>query len=185
MFYRGDAAWMGLFDLQGKYFKIAYTFKAMGEMMDTPQRLAVRGPDTNGFAALAGKASDGKTVQIFKSKNEIPPGYQTKQMHMSPELQELIKKLKAEQAAKPKPEKPAPVNELPQRKGIVYHDNTGYNLTVNDLPWGKNPFTVKRYRISKTQNLELVEEKSGSGGILKLSNPFPTDTVELIVLQQK
>ena len=29
-FYRGDAAWMGLFDLQGQYFKTAYTFKAAG-----------------------------------------------------------------------------------------------------------------------------------------------------------
>jgi xylan 1,4-beta-xylosidase len=29
-FYRGDAAWMGLFDVQGQYFKTAYTFKAAG-----------------------------------------------------------------------------------------------------------------------------------------------------------
>src|SRR5579864_3968415 len=45
-FYRGDAAWMGLFSLEGKYFKTAYTFKAMGKMLDTPQRLPVEGTDT-------------------------------------------------------------------------------------------------------------------------------------------
>ena len=33
MFYRGDAAWMGLFDLQGHYLKPAYAFKAMGAML--------------------------------------------------------------------------------------------------------------------------------------------------------
>ena len=185
MFYRGDAAWMGLFDLQGKYFKIAYTFKAMGEIMDTPQRLAVKGPDTYGFAALAGKSTDGKTVQIFISNYEIPPNYKPKEMHMSRELQDLFKKLQAEQATKPKSDKPAPVNELPQRTGIVYHDNAGYNLTVDNLPWGKAAFNIKRYRINKTESLKLVEEKSSSGGIVKLINPFPTDTVELIVLQQK
>jgi xylan 1,4-beta-xylosidase len=30
-FYRGDAAWMALFDVQGQYFKTAYTFKAAGK----------------------------------------------------------------------------------------------------------------------------------------------------------
>jgi hypothetical protein len=77
------------------------------------------------------------------------------------------------------------VNELPQRTGVAYKDNAGYNLSVTNLPWGKGAFTIKRYRISKTQNLELVEEKAGSGNSLKLSSPFPTDTVEFIVLQQK
>jgi hypothetical protein len=185
IFYRGDATWMGLFDLQGNYFKTAYTFKAMGEMLDTPKRIAVKGPDTYGFATLAGRSADGKTVQILLSNYEIPAGYKPKDMILSPELEEMAKKIKAEEAAHPKPAKPEPVNELPQRTGIVYHDNAGYNLTVNNLPWGKEAFTVKRYRISKTQNLELVENKTGGGGSLKLSVPFPPDTVELIVLQSK
>ena len=185
IFYRGDATWMGLFDLQGKYFKPAYTFKAMGEMLDTPKRLAVEGPDTIGFAALAGRSADGKKVQILISNYEIPAGYKAKDMILSTELEEMAKKIKAEEAAHPKPTQPEPVNELPQRTGLVYKDNAGYNLSVNNLPWGKGAFTIKRYRISKTQNLELVEEKAGSGNSVKISNPFPTDTVEFIVLQQK
>ena len=60
-----------------------------------------------------------------------------------------------------------------------------YNLTISILPWGNKAFTIKRHRISKTQNLELVEEKSGNGGSLKLSNRLATDTVELIVLERK
>jgi len=185
IFYRGDATWMGLFDLQGKYFKTAYTFKAMGEMQDTPKRVAVTGADTIGFAALAGRSNDGKKVQIFLSNYEIPAGYKGKDMTLSPRLIEMFKKQAAEEAKKPKPTTPAPVDELPRRTGISYHDNAGYKLTVDNLPWGQDAFTVKRYRLSKTQNLELVEQTTGTGGTLKLSNEFGPDTVELIVLERK
>jgi hypothetical protein len=154
-FYRGDAAWMGLFDRQGQYFKTAYAFKAMGNMLDTPQRLAVAGADTFGFAALAGRSTDGKIVQIFISNYAIPAGFKRRNTF------------------------------LPNRANIVYRDNAGYNLAVNNLPWGNQAFNFKRYRISKSQNLELVEEKSGSGGNLKLSNPLATDAIELIVLERR
>ena len=74
---------------------------------------------------------------------------------------------------------------LAPRTDIVYRDNAGYNLTVDNLPWGKRAFNLKRYRLGKTQNLELVEERSGRGGTLKLSQPLPTDSLELIVLECK
>jgi hypothetical protein len=154
-FYRGDAAWMGLFDLQGRYLKTAYTFKAMGKMLETPKRLAVAGSDTFGFAALAGRSADGKTVQIVISNYVISPPFRGEDKY------------------------------LPRRTNIVYRDNAGYNLAIENLPWGNHAFTVKRYRISNSQNLELVENKIASDGSLKLSSPFPTDTVELIVLESK
>ena len=74
---------------------------------------------------------------------------------------------------------------LPDRTDIVYRDNAGYCLTISNLPWGKAAFTIKRYRISKTQRLELVEQKAGSGETLMLSNAFPVDTVELLVLERQ
>ena len=154
-FYRGDAAWMGLFDRQGNYFKTAYTFKAMGKMQETPERLAVAGTDTFGFAALAGRSADGKTVQMIISNYAIRAGFKSRKTF------------------------------LPGRTDIVYRDNAGYNLAIDNMPWGDKAFSIKRYRISDSQNLALVEEKSGSGGRLKLSNPLPTDTVELIVLERK
>jgi hypothetical protein len=51
---------------------------------------------------------------------------------------------------------------LPPRTDIIYRDNAGYNLTISNLPWGNDAFTVQRYRIRKPQNLELAEAKSGS-----------------------
>jgi xylan 1,4-beta-xylosidase len=174
-FYRGDAAWMGLFDLQGKYFKTAYAFQAMGKMLDTSQRLPVAGTDTFGFAALAGRSADGNTVQIFISNYAIPAGFKPRIMQMPPDL---VK------ASPPMPDF-SKVKSLPRRTDIVYRDNAGYNLTINNLPWGKKAFTIKRYRISQTQNLELIEETSSIGSSLNLSNPLAPDAVELIVLQRQ
>jgi hypothetical protein len=174
-FYRGDAAWMGLFDLRGQYFKTAYTFEAMGKMLDTPQRLAVAGTDTFGFAALAGRSADGNTVQILISNYAIPAGFKPRIMQMPAEL---VK------ASPPMPDF-SKVKFLPPRTDIVYRDNAGYNLVINNLPWGKKAFSVKRYRISQTQNLELIEEKSSAGRSFNLSNALAPEAVELIVLQQK
>ncbi len=173
-FYRGDAAWMGLFDLQGQYFKTAYTFQAMGKMLDTPQRLSVEGTDTFGLAAIAGGSADGDTVQIVISNYAIPAGFKPNIMEMPPEL---VK------ASPPQPDF-SKVKMLPPRTDIVYRDNAGYDLTIDNLPWGKKAFSVKRYRISKTQNLDLVEEKSGEGSF-NLSSPLAPDAVELIVLQRR
>lgn len=172
-FYRGDAAWMGLFDLQGKYFKTAYVFKAMGKMLDTPQRLPVQGTDTFGFAALAGRSANGRTVQIFISNYAIPASWKPETMEMPAELRE--------------PDQPDwnKYKLLPTRKDIVYRNNGGYQLSITHLPWRQKEFTLQRYRLSQTQDLALVDEKSVKSDTLKVSNSLPPDSVELIVLQQK
>jgi len=174
-FYRGDAAWMGLFDLNGKYFKTGYTFKAMGKMLDTPQRLSVEGTDTFGFAALAGRSADDKIIQILISNYAIPANYKPDLMALPPELQK---------AAPPMPDM-SKIKFLPPRTDIVYHDNLGYKLAISNLPWGSGVFSIKRYRISKTQNFELVEDATGKGSVLNLSNPLAPDAVELIVLTRR
>jgi xylan 1,4-beta-xylosidase len=174
-FYRGDAAWMGLFDLNGQYFKTAYTFKAAAKMLDSSKRLLVTGADTFGFSAIAGRSEDGKSVQVFISNYGVPAGYKPHMFGMPPELQKM---------GPPLPDF-SKVKFLPPRTGIVYRNNAGYNLTINNLPWGNEAFTIKRYRISKSENFELVEEKSGAGGSLRVGNPLAPDAVELIVLQRK
>jgi hypothetical protein len=146
----------------------------MGKMLDTPQRFAVEGTDTFGFAALAGRSADGKTVQILISNYAIPASFKPNIMQIPPEALKALPALPDSSKLKC----------LPLRTDIVYRDNAGYNLTIDNLPWGKNAFSVKRYRISETQNLNLVEEKSGAGGTLNLSSPLAPDAVELIVLQR-
>jgi hypothetical protein len=69
-FYRGDAAWMGLFDLKGQYFKPAYTFKASAKMLDSLRRLLVTGADIFGFSVIAGRSED---ESPFRSSSAITP----------------------------------------------------------------------------------------------------------------
>jgi xylan 1,4-beta-xylosidase len=138
-FYRGDAAWMGLFDLHGNYFKTAYAFKAMAQMLNTTQRLPVEGTDTFGFAALAGRSKNGDEVQILISNYPIPKDFKPKHLEMPADLQK--------RASFPDISK---FKFLPQRTDIVYRDNRGYDLVIEHLPWGAGKFGFKRYRIGTT-----------------------------------
>jgi hypothetical protein len=145
----------------------------MAAMLDTPERLHLTGSDTFGFAALAGRSTDGKTVRVLISNYQIPPDFKPHVMPIPPEVQSMLNldlsKLKF----------------LPPRTGIRYENNLGYTLTVDHLPWGNASFAIKRFRITKTQDLPLVEEKTGKDGKVQLSNPLPPPGVELIVLQRQ
>ena len=44
-------------------------------MRKTPERIAATGGDDEGFAVLAGKSADGKTVQILISNYQVPANY--------------------------------------------------------------------------------------------------------------
>ena len=171
--YRGDPVWMGLFDSQGRYTKPAYTFAAMDRLRSTPQRLFVEGTDTLGFAALAGRSADARTVQILITNYTMPADFKPPAIPPPPpDVQESAPRLLGK------------YKTLPPRPEFIPQRTTGYNLTIDNLPSGNAPFTLERYRISATQNLELVERSSGAGGSVKLSNPLPADTVELIVLRR-
>lgn len=173
IFYRGDAAWMGLFDLSGKPYKPAYAIRAMGEMQGTPRRLAVTGADKNGYAVLAGCSKDGHTVQILISNYEIPADYKPHVMQPPPDF---FKGVTIPDFSKLK---------FPPARKIEYKDNGGYNLTVKNLPWDGIAFTMRRYQLTNTQNFVLAEESEGLGASFRISRPLPPPGMELIVLKEK
>jgi xylan 1,4-beta-xylosidase len=173
-FYRGDAAWMGLFDSNAKYFKSGYVFKAMGQLLDTPLRLAVSGTDTFGFAALAGRSADGKKLQILITNYALPAGWKGHIMQPPPDAMKQLSGLGDLSNKVP-----------PPRTNIVYRDNGGYHLTIDHLPWGAKKFSMKRFRLNDTQDLALVDEKSETGPSLTVSAALPPDAVELIVLEAR
>jgi xylan 1,4-beta-xylosidase len=152
-----------LFERDGTYRKKAHVFKATGAMLKTPQRLAVAGADTIGFGVLAGRSQDGKTVQVLIGNYEIAD------LGSGP----------------PMAIRPPNVPVMEPRLGIEYKDNRGYSMTLTNLPWGQREFSVKRYRVTDTENFDLVGETSGEGGTFVLSNPLTPPAVELIVLEQK
>jgi xylan 1,4-beta-xylosidase len=173
-FYRGDAAWMGLFGLQGEYFKTANTFRATGAMLQTPERISLTGADTFGFAAIAGRSRDGKSVQVLISNYQIPENYQPPPM--TPPAGSAPKNM-------PMPDF-STIKFLAPRKDISYRENQGYKLAIDNLPWGKNvSFTLKRYRLTGDHDFDVVEERQASGDHLEISNPLPPPGLELIELR--
>jgi xylan 1,4-beta-xylosidase len=173
MYYRGDASWMGLFDLAGKAYKPAYAIRAIGEMRNSPERLAATGADDEGFAVLAGRSRDGKTVQILISNYEVPANYKPNVMVPPPEF--------FQGATLPDMSKV----KLPPNRNITYKNNSGYDLTIQNLPWGKKSFTVTTYRLSDSQDFTAASQKEGSGAEFKISNALPAPGLELIVLRAK
>jgi xylan 1,4-beta-xylosidase len=157
LFYRGDLGATGLFDRDGGYRKTAYAFKAVGATLDTPRRLEATGADTLGFAVLAGRSADGKTVHVLVANYEIPEPYRNR------------------------PQGKSASGGLPPRRDIRYQDNRGYRLKVRHLPWGDGRFTVARYRTTATANWSEART-SGAGETLEIGNPLPPPGIELIVI---
>ncbi len=153
LYYRADPGGLGFVKPDGTYLAKGYIYKALGAMLDTSRRLSATGADTQGFAVLAGRSADNRTVQVLIANYEIP---------------ETDRK------------KPSNAN----RREVQYHNNSGYSLTVKNLPWGGADFTVNRYRITKTDG-GTQPETAGRGGALQLTNPLPPPGVELIVIRQK
>ena len=65
LYYRGDATSTGLFDSKGEYRTRGYVFKALGALQNSPERLEVKGADTSGIAAIAGRDAGGGLVQVL------------------------------------------------------------------------------------------------------------------------
>ena len=70
-FYTGNAGNMGCFETNGVCRKKAFALKATGAMLDTRRRLSASGGDTMGFAVLAGRSEDKRSVQVLIANYEI------------------------------------------------------------------------------------------------------------------
>lgn len=173
-FYRADAAWMGLFDTKGNYFKPAYSFVAAGKMLATPERLTVTGSDLAGLAILAGRSEDGNTIQILVSNYQVPQNYHPRIMMPPP-------------GSFPKNMPAMDFANLPVLKprDLFYAKNGGFHLVVEDLPWKNADFTVQRYRLTATEDFAPARDSTGKGDRFDLSEQLPPPGVELIVLKKK
>jgi hypothetical protein len=162
LYYAGPAGSMGLFEKNGVYRKKAYAFKACGQMLNTPQRLQVEGDDTYGFGVLAGRSADGKMVQVLISNYEIHTPEEPPRQTAAPGSHGLMR-----------------------RKGIRNGNNRGYELTINNLPWGKGEFTIQRYRITEKENADPLGEITAKGGLAEIKSELPPPGIELVVIRKK
>jgi len=60
--------------------------------------------------------------------------------------------------------------KIDPRQDFHYENNDGYGLKVSHLPWDSGAFSVKRYRITKTDNW-TESESFGKGATLEMTNP--------------
>lgn len=70
--------------------------------------------------------------------------------------------------------------QLLPRRSYAYHDNGGYDLTVN-LP-GPGKREVKRYRITDSSNFALVDQSVQTGAAIHLQAALPPPGIEFIVI---
>ncbi len=157
-YYRAEAGPRRLFTADGGYSKNAYVYRATGSMLDTPDRLAATGGDTFGFAVLAGRSSDNRQVRVLISNYEIPA------QDRQPRMGRL---------------------RLPRQNGISYSNNRGYALQIANLPWGDAAYSVKRYRLSETDNLSVRNLPAGRGSRFELNSELAPPGFELIVLDRQ
>jgi hypothetical protein len=73
----------------------------------------------------------------------------------------------------------------PPNRNITYKNDSGYDLTIQNLPWGKKPFIVQRVRLSNSEDLAEQPLTVGEGGECKSSGALPAPGVELIVSREK
>lgn len=147
--------------------KVGQALVAIGRMARTPERLAATGGDLSGLAIQAGRSKDGRTIQVLISNYQIP----------------------ADQIG---PRKGPDVlaipglftMTLPPRRTVAYADNQGYALSIKGLD-AKATWTVERYRMSQTHDLDLIDTRQASGASVDLSADLPPPGLELIVLTRR
>ena len=137
---------------------------ALGMMKDTPVLLKTTGGDDDGFAVLAGRSKDGRILQVLISNFQIAPKFLGPRangdvMHI-PNIMDVT---------------------LPPRRAITYHDNGGYDLSV-ELAQGQ--YKITRYRISEDKNFAQMDQSQASGPKLRLQAPLAAPGIEFIKIER-
>ena len=200
-YYRGDSLFLGLFSgADGDFTHAARALLAWNALRLTPIRLPVTGTDTIGFATVAGRSSDGSTIVVLISNLQIDPNFLTEppidsqpENHVSSVPLTPAQDLKFYGTTRPdllvnknvhiyptSPGFPQGVYLPPQN--LNYVNNQGYNITINNLPWGDGAFSVLRFRLTQNIPLQLTDWSVASGGTATLSAALPPPAIELIIL---
>lgn len=166
-FYRGDAGEgsLYLFNADGTFKKVTRAFEAVGTLNETPVRLRASGSDQAGFAVLAGCTHNRHQIRVLIGNYEIPPQVQGPIPGGNTQTIPGIATF-----------------TWPDRRSVTYANNRGYNLTIDNLPWGNDEYIIERYRIDDSHDLSLVDTKRHRGSSVELSAALPAPGIELIVL---
>jgi xylan 1,4-beta-xylosidase len=150
-YYRADAELLGN---KGMPDEVGHALSAFGALKSTPVLIRTAGGDESGFAVAAGRSRDSRLVQVLISNYQIAAKYLQPRDNWD--------------------------TSLPERRALQYHDNAGYDATINLPASGK--YQVKRYRINDSSNFALVDQSTQLGPSIHLQAALPPPGVELIVI---
>jgi len=138
---------------------------ALGHLKDTPVRLHVNGADHDGFAVLAARTADSRTIQVVVSNYEIPAQF------LGPRVADDVLHV-------------PPVFDvrLLARRSVHYDGNGGYDLTIEHLPTSHH-YLVERCRISSARSWASIGRSTHSGPTLRLQGVLPPPGIELVILR--
>ena len=149
--------------------QVGHALIAQGMLQDTPLRLPLTGADQAGFAAIAGKSEDDKTIQILISNFEIPAEY----MEPRPE---------GDVVAMP-PGVAGGQKTYPKRRRFNYADNGGYDLRVEHLPPDVE-YEIRRFRISDGDNFDLIAASRATGPTIHIPSAIPSPAIDLVIIRE-
>jgi xylan 1,4-beta-xylosidase len=138
---------------------------ALGQLKSTPVRLQVTGTDVDGFAVAAGRSQDGKVVRVLISNYQIPA--------------ELLGKRKGDDAIHVPPVFDV---TLLSRRDVKYHDNGGFDLTIEHLPPNRS-YLVKKCRITRQDDFKPTQEVTAPNTRVRVREVLPPPGVELITIR--
>jgi hypothetical protein len=138
---------------------------ALGQMKDTPARLKVDGADTDGFAVEAGRSGDGRLVRILISNYQIPA--------------QLLGRRKGDDVLHVPPIFDV---SLLSRRDVDYHDNGGFDLTVQNLPTDRS-YVIERCRITAQDDFKPARTMIAPHAAVHITETLPPPAVELITVR--
>ncbi len=138
---------------------------ALGQLKSTPVRLQVTGADMDGFAVAAGRSQDGKVVRVLISNYQIPA--------------ELLGKRKGDDAIHVPPVFDV---TLLSRRDVKYHDNGGFDLTIEHLPPNRS-YLVKKCRITRQDDFMPKQEVTAPNTPVRVREVLTPPGVELITIR--
>jgi xylan 1,4-beta-xylosidase len=150
-YHRADAELLGN---KGMLDEVGHALSAFGALKSTPVLIRTIGGDESGFAVAAGRSRDSRLIQVLISNYQIAAKYLQPRGNWD--------------------------TSLPERRTLQYHDNGGYDATINLPASGK--YRVKRYRINDSSNFALVDQSTQIGPSIHLQAALPPPGIELIVI---
>ena len=145
--------------------KTGEALMALGQLKSTPVRLQVVGADSDGFAVAAGRSQDGRVLKVLISNYQIPA--------------ELLGRRKGDNVLHVPPV--FDVTLLPRRE-IHYHDNGGFNLTIEHLPPGRT-YVVEQCRITRKDDFKPTRTVLAPDAAVQINTVLPPPGVELVTVR--